>query len=139
MAGSHSGVRTMGKTNRVLWLGALAAISLVAVGMAATNPDPFKYEQYAAARLSIYLEDQLCADLPAFLAQVLQEQCSVLLKQNQSAFQEIIRNHTQRQNFVLFSRYSTTLALPGTGLLPTYQVDSLGAFNRFFTYRAVQH
>ncbi|MBD0335830.1 MAG: DUF4359 domain-containing protein [Cyanobacteria bacterium Co-bin13] len=128
----------MGKTNRVLWLGALAAISLVAVGMAATNPDSFEYEQYAADRLSVYLEDQLCTDLPAFLAQVLQEQCSTLLKQNHSTLQEIVRNHTQRQNFVLFSRYSTTFAIPGAELLPAYQVDSLGAFNRFFTYRAVQ-
>jgi hypothetical protein len=139
MAGSHSRVSTMGKPNRVLWLGALAAIALVAVGMAATNPDPFEYEQYAASRLSVYLEDQLCSDLPAFLPQVLQAQCATLLQQNQATLQEIIRSRTQRHNFLLFSHYRTTLAVPGSDLLPSYQVDSLGVFNRFFTYRAVEY
>ncbi|HEY9736075.1 MAG TPA: DUF4359 domain-containing protein, partial [Trichocoleus sp.] len=106
--------------------------------MAATNPDPLDYEQYAVQKLSEHMEAQLCADLPAALTQFLQVQCSELLKQNQAAIEEVIRRHTQRQNFFLFSLYKTTFAVPGVDILPSYQVDTLGAFNRFFTYRAVQ-
>lgn len=128
----------MEKSNRAIWIGALVVAGAVAAGMAATNPNLLDYEQYATQKLSEHMETQLCADFPAALTQFLQVQCSDLLQQNQAAIQDVIRRHTQRQNFFLFSLYKTTFAVPGVDILPSYEVDTLGVFNRFFTYRAVQ-
>lgn len=128
----------MGIPNRATWLGLLAALGLAGGALIATNPAPPVYEQYAVKTLSAHLETRLCSDIPPLLSEILPGSCRDLLVQHQSSLQALIRSQSQRRNFWLFSLYRTTLAVPGLPMLPTYQVDTLGIFNQFFTYRAVQ-
>lgn len=128
----------MGKTNRTVWMALLVLAGLGIGGMAATNPDQLAYEQYATQTLSARLESRFCADLPDLVTQILQADCGELIRRNQSVIQEMVHAQTQRRNFLLFSLYTTTFAIPGIDLLPTYQVDTLGIFNQFLTYRAIQ-
>jgi Domain of unknown function (DUF4359) len=127
----------MGLPNRAIWIGLLAALGLAGGALVATNPAPPAYEQYAVKTLSDQLETRLCSDIPPLLSEVLGS-CSDLLAQHQSSLQELVRSQSQRRNFWLFSLYRTTLAVPGLPMLPAYQVDTLGIFNQFLTYRAVQ-
>ncbi|HEY9760930.1 MAG TPA: DUF4359 domain-containing protein [Trichocoleus sp.] len=129
--------KTTDTRNWVAWISGLTLGSLTLGGMAITNPPLPAYEAYAVAQISTYAESQLCQDIPAAL-QFLQGQCSDLLRQHQTALQNIIHERTQRHNFLLFSLYETTFAIPGLEILPAYQVNTLGIFNQFFIYRATQ-
>ncbi|ASC72834.1 hypothetical protein XM38_037940 [Halomicronema hongdechloris C2206] len=112
----------------------LAAAALLFV----TNPDQSTYETYAVKRLSTYAKEELCHDLPGTIEQFLSESCESLIDENQQSVQDVIRQSTVTLNFGLFSLYRTRLAVPGVDVLPTYEVETLGIFNRFYTYRAEQ-
>lgn len=135
----------MGKLN---WPGLLggAAIAALLGGMAITNPNQTAYERYATAKLSEYLNNEVCSEMPtgipeevpAGLTDFLKKQCQDLVKTNQVPLQEVIHRSTQRQNFLIFSLYHTRLSVPGMAGLPTWEVDTLGIFNQFLIYRAAQ-
>lgn len=127
----------MPKRNWIGWVGT-AGLVAIAVSMAATNPDRAAYEKYATEQLSAYLRDSLCRDLPAELGNFLQEQCQTLVQNNPALIQELIRRNTQTQNFGLFSHYRTQFAVPGLVMMPSYEVDTVGIWNQFITYRAEQ-
>lgn len=117
------------------------------ITLAVTNPTQVEYEQFAAQTLTAYLEGNVCTKAPADFA--LQGKCRELLKSNQSEVRKIIAGSTQRQNFLLFSIYTTELSatsslpasvtavLPSTiiSLLPTYHFETVGIFRRFVVYQ----
>lgn len=138
MVGFWAKAKATDTRNWAAWVGGLALGGLTLGGLAVTNPSVPAYEVYAADQISAYAEAHLCQDVPAFLTQFLQGQCSDLLRQHRAALQEVIHDRTHRYNFLLFSLYETTFAIPGLEILPAYQVNTLGIFNQFFTYRAIQ-
>jgi len=118
-----------------------------AVTLSMTNPGRDAYGIYAADRLNEQLEDSLCRQVPVFLDSL----CASVLNDQESWLQEVIAAQTTRRNFVLFSIYKTDLEaeaalqriLPANlsidvDGLPIYHVESVGIFNRFFTYQVEQ-
>lgn len=96
------------------------------VAMVVTNPRPSAYNDYATERLTEYLKAEGCEK--ALLGQ---RQCVAALESAQPQIAELIRESTERQNFLLWSVYRTEFSLP---LLPAYQFETVGAFQSFYTY-----
>ncbi len=123
----------------------LAALGVV---MTQTNPNQFEYEEYAAQRLTQYLNTNVCKKTPKFLENVIQFNCKQVVNSAQPQIREIIAESTERQDFIVFSIYRTNLNL--NSLIPALRVDSvlpstpgykfetLGAFEQFYTYKAEQ-
>jgi hypothetical protein len=133
----RTGRQTLSKAKWGAGIGTVAA--LVAIGgLAWLNPDQQAFETYAEEQLSLYLEDNLCRELAPQLEQWLNVSCRDLLAQNQALLDTVVRDRTQRYNFILFSVYRSTLALPSFGLLPTYQIDTLGILGQFYVVQAKQ-
>lgn len=114
------------------------AVSALAGGLWITNPPQSAYEQYAVDRMSTYLSRHVCADLPVGLGDLLKQQCNQILQANQSKLLEIVQANTQAQNYYLFSLYRTQMGVPTLDMLPVYQIETLGIFNQFFTYKISQ-
>jgi len=127
----------MGNFRVGTWLSG-GILLIVAALLFMTNPDQATYETYAVKRLSTYAKNDLCQDLPGTIEEFLSESCESLIDANQQSIQDVIRQNTVTLNFGLFSLYRTRLAVPGVEALPTYEVETLGIFNRFYIYRAEQ-
>jgi hypothetical protein len=112
----------------------LAAIGGLGVVMALTNPDRAVYETYAAKRLAGYIKDEVCTQAPNLFGIVLQRNCSDLVDSSSPVIQGIVANNTKRQNFILFSIYTTDLSLGSA--IPAYRFQTVGAMQNFFTYSA---
>lgn len=119
------------------------AIAGLGVSMAVTNPKPEEYETYATKQLSRYLQQEggsICdqIEVPDVLSGLVGDQCpkllSSILKNNQKQLKTIISKGTERQNFGVLSIYRTNLEV--SDLLPRYEFETVGVFNRFFTYKA---
>lgn len=127
-------------------LGLLLGAAAIGVGaaMAATNPSQSAYEEYATQQLTLYLSDNVCSKAPSFLGNSLQEQCVALVNDNQAQLKTIISSNTERQNYFLFSVYKTDLSasefLPPflSPSVPSYHVETVGAFQQFRIYKAEQ-
>ncbi|MGG6297388.1 DUF4359 domain-containing protein [Leptolyngbya sp. AN02str] len=128
---------------------ASAALIGVALAMTLTNPDEPEYETFATQRLSVYLQDNVCTDLPTLLGNNLSNACVELVNTNQPQIRSLITKNTLRRDFTFLSLYTTDLRpqdlLPSDvqaflppGTLPAYRVETVGAFNRFWIYRAEQ-
>ena len=127
----------MGFSKTITMLSGLAIVGL-AGAMAITNPDHRAYESYATQKLTGYLEENVCPEIPSILGDLLSNQCGSLLRDNQSQIQKIISNNTIESNFVVFSLYRTQLAIPEVEAAPSYEFETLGIFQRFFTFKAKQ-
>jgi len=115
----------------------VAALGLIG-SMAWLNPSQQAFERFARDHLVTYLDETLCRELAPSLEQLLNISCNDVLIQNQALLDTLIQEQTQHYNFVLFSIYRTTLALPSFGLLPTYQVDTLGILGQFYLVQVKQ-
>ncbi|GAB4159400.1 MAG: hypothetical protein Fur0046_38830 [Cyanobacteria bacterium J069] len=130
---------------RGIWIG--LAIAAVGIGLAATNPSNDAYDQYATARLSSYLNQEVCPDAPDLFGIDLEDACADLLENNQDELQELISDNTQRYNYGILSVYQTNLSahqlLPADvrtflppQLLPAYEFKTVGIAGDFVTYEA---
>lgn len=112
----------------------LPLVGFVGVGalLALTNPKQSDYEKYATLQLKEYLTDNICEE-----AGFLQDQCRSLLETTRSQVEEIVARTTERKNFGVFSIYQTELStsLP---FAPSYEIETLGIFNTFHTYKSEQ-
>ncbi len=123
----------------------LAALGVV---MTQTNPNQVEYEEYAAQRLTGYLNTNVCKKTPKFLETIIKFNCRQLVTSAQPQIREIIAESTERQDFIVFSIYRTDLnvnslipALRVDSVLPSapgYKFETLGAFDKFYTYKAEQ-
>ena len=101
------------------------AIFLSTLGvLALTNPDHHYYESYVTDALSDYLIEKVCHRFPEFT-----ESCNRFVIEHEAELMEIVRDHTQRANFGLFSTYTTEIALP---MIPAVKIHMLGITARFF-------
>jgi hypothetical protein len=114
----------------------IGGVALVGLGasMVLTNPGQDTYETYAVEQLTTYLKDDACMKAPSAFGNLLQRQCKSLVDTGRPQIEEIISQTTQRQNFVLFSIYQTTLDVGP--FLPAYHFDTVGVFQNFFVYQA---
>ncbi|WP_339375246.1 DUF4359 domain-containing protein [Stenomitos frigidus] len=106
----------------------LAALSGV---LGITNPDQKAYNEFATQAAIGYLKVEVCAKAPTAFG--LQKLCQSELESNQSKIKKIIVDGTQRQDFVLFSRYITDLSISPD--LPSYHVESVGVLGQFIIYK----
>lgn len=113
-----------------------AVLAAIGIGMAATNPAPEAYDDYATEQLTIYLKDNACTQAPAVLGNFLQTQCAQLLNDNQEQIRRLIADNTDRQNWLLLSVYKTDLTV--SDLLPSYHFETIGVFGNLYTYKAEQ-
>jgi hypothetical protein len=121
-------------------LGTCTGITLISFGgvMAVTNPGQVAYEEYATGRLTTYLKEDVCMQIGGLgdLQSVVQSQCKNLVDTGRPQLQQVITQTTKRQNFLLFSIYQTELALPSP--VPSYQFETIGVFQNFYTYQAME-
>lgn len=117
-------------------VGVVGAIALAGVGavMAATNPGQDSYEAFATQSLSTYLEQNVCAKAPKDFG--LKKQCVSFLESNQAEIRQIISSNTQRQNYLIFSIYTTDLSV--SSLLPSYHFETIAVGQQFHVYQAKQ-
>ncbi|MDJ0703576.1 MAG: DUF4359 domain-containing protein [Leptolyngbyaceae cyanobacterium MO_188.B28] len=125
----------MGFWKNTLSLGGIAVAGLVGV-MTLTNPDNGSYEEYATQQLTVYLEENVCTELPSILGDLLSNQCGDLLRKNQTQINKLIKDGTTASNFVLFSVFHTRLEIPDMDAAPSYEFKTIGIFRQFFTYKA---
>lgn len=118
-----------------------AALVAVCGALAITNPEQEDYEDYAVVELTNYLRtegDDLCGQIPDFLQELVGNGCSALvgniLDNNQNQIRRLITDQTERENYYIFSIYTTNLEIHES--LPTYHIETVGIFQQFYTYRA---
>ena len=117
----------------------LTLISLVFLGglataMAIANPDNSTYEEYAVEKLTTYLKDDVCSQVPKVFETLIKDSCISLIDSNRPQIQKIIARSTQRQNFILFSIYRTNLSI--SSVVPLYRFQTIGLMQNFYTYSA---
>jgi hypothetical protein len=106
------------------------ALTLLAAGMAFTNPARDKYLTYASGKLQVELESTVCKDssVPQALsgvAETLIGSCKNLVTSQRDTIERLLDNTTQRQNLGVVSIYTTELGKK------SYQ--TVGAFGNFVT------
>ena len=117
-------------------IGTMGGLLLAGSGclMAISNPGQIDYEDYATDSLSSYLKQEVCPQAPAEFGGFVQSYCKTLVDSGQPQIKKIIAHTTTQQNFFLFSIYETTLPLPEP--LPTYEFQTIGVMQQFYTYQA---
>ncbi|MEO0540951.1 MAG: DUF4359 domain-containing protein [Cyanobacteria bacterium P01_A01_bin.105] len=113
----------------------IAPVALLSVGvlagiMAATNPKPAAYNEFAAETMTASLQENLCntenlGDWLGKLGQNVGETCEWAIggDSSEAAMQALIEDSTKVRNYGLFTLYETTT--------PVSAHRSLGVFNRF--------
>lgn len=110
----------------------MVGIGTLAVVLMATNPSQDRYNTFAAETLQNEVRSSFCQakELDSWLGELgkaLGDICTTAVEQgrliSQDDLAEFIEDNTQRQNFGLFSLYTTKI--------PAVRVKSLGIFNRF--------
>lgn len=113
----------------------LIVVGLVAVSgiaLALTNPGQAAYDEFATQKITDFVLQDVCQTpqsgaLPDILGSVLSEGCRAIATSRRAEIKSFVANNTQRQNFILFSLYTTEL--------PTRSVKTVGIFNQFFIYQ----
>jgi len=118
------------------WLVAL----LMGGALVVTNPDEQDFEAFAADRLTLLVDQELCRQggLP-MVAQLLIQNCSELVDGQRAVLGRLALAGSRRTNAGLFSLYSTQLGgqtlLPGL-TLPRYRVITLGLAGQLVILKA---
>lgn len=113
----------------------------VGIALALTNPSEAVYTEYAAQRLSEYLQADLCPQAGTLL----QSSCRSFVQDNQQVLGRIVAKNTQRKDYLLWSVYKTDLAIDSMlpsllkdvlgEELPAYHAETIGIFNTLHTYQ----
>jgi hypothetical protein len=114
-------------------VGGTALVGL-ATAMALTNPSRDTYEEYAVERLTTYLKEDVCTQVPVAFGEEIERQCTLLVDTGRPQIEQIISEQTTRQNYILFSVYTTNLDVGP--FLPAYHFETIAAFQKFYVYQA---
>ncbi len=116
-----------------------AAIGGLGLVLNSTNPSQDDYETFALEQMT----RELCPKVPVF-----GKDCPRFLDENQKEVKSMIREHTRRQDYGVFSRYETHLSLrsilppeavPFLSMLPIatgYDLETVGVLGNFYIYQA---
>ncbi|AFZ47751.1 hypothetical protein Cyast_1795 [Cyanobacterium stanieri PCC 7202] len=90
-----------------------------------TNPNQRQYEEFAEEQLSIYAKENLCQADASGLDQVIKSQvCHMMVEAGRGQIPRVIRETTQRKDYLVLSIYETNLYL--------YRFRTIGIFNYFY-------
>lgn len=98
------------------------------------NPGQQDYETYATETLTRYLKEQVCSPTSNNLGGLIQSYCKTLVDTGKPQIHQLIATSTTRKNYLIFSIYVTELSLPSP--VPTYQFQTIGIMQQFYTYEA---
>ncbi len=112
----------------------VVGLAVLGVAMAKTNPSKPEYEQYAVLQLTGYLKNNVCKKTPSLLEKLIKLNCEKMVDSANPQMREIIASSTERQNFIIFSIYRTDLKL--NSWIPSYKLETVGAFDNFYTYNS---
>ncbi len=91
------------------------------------NPAPGQCQTYGAHQIALWAQRRVCGR-----KQPPSPRCLDLTALVTARLSPAIRQNTQRHNFLLFSIYTTTFALPP--VVPTYHFSTLAILGNFYTY-----
>ena len=112
-------------------------LSLLAVAMVKSNPSEASYQQYAVKELSSYLKSNVCKKSLGILDKLINNQCGKFVDTASPQMRDIIAASTERHDFIIFSIYRTELKV--NDWVPSYKFETVGAFDKFYTYNAQQN
>jgi len=113
----------------------VATLTALGVVTAVMNPSQAAYESYATKQVISLLDGNICKEAPK--AFDLQRECKAQLVSKRSQIREFIASNTQQQNFVFFSIYTTDVYV--SSFLPSYRVETIGAFQQFHIFDTSQN
>lgn len=104
----------------------LGVVAAGVVGLAATNPGPAAFEEFAAEKLTEVASEELCRNdgLP-LMARLLLQNCAELVRSQRPVLGRLAREHSRRYNLGLLSVYGTRLG--GEKLLPNWSLPRYDA------------
>ncbi|MBR8836597.1 MAG: DUF4359 domain-containing protein [Stigonema ocellatum SAG 48.90 = DSM 106950] len=114
----------------------VVGLTVLGLEMAKTNPSQAEYEDYAVQELTGYLKKNVCKKTTSILQKLIKFDCEKLVDSANPQMRDIIANSTERQDFVIFSIYRTDLKL--NSWIPSYKLETVGAFDKFYTYNTEQ-
>jgi Domain of unknown function (DUF4359) len=103
--------------------GAMASITLILV---LTNPRQEAYTEFATRTVSKFLVRDLCkanAQAPKGFETLVKDGCQAFMRQGSTEIHSFIEHNTERQDFLVFSLYTTDF--------PIRPLRVLGIFNHF--------
>jgi len=113
--------------------------------LASNNPDRAAYETYATRRLSEYLQENVCTSPSlSLLDKDLPARCLAIVQANQHEIRRLVSVSTTRRNFIVLSIYDTNLSVKSIvpllpqGILPSFEFETVGVLQMFYTYKAEQ-
>jgi Domain of unknown function (DUF4359) len=112
----------------------LSILATLGVGglMVLTNPERGAYEEYAVEQLGNQAREK-CDLAPSGLGILFQGTCRVAIDNFKPQLRTLVSASSNRQNFGLFSIYRSDISIPVVNI--GVRVESIGMFNRFFTYK----
>ena len=112
------------------------------IGLAATNPGPVEFREFAAEQLTRLITEEICREdgLPLMLRLVIRD-CPAVVDSQRQVLGNLALEHSRRRNLGLFSLYVTELGGERILLnwsLPRYHALTLAAAGRFVLLRTGQ-
>jgi len=113
-----------------------------AIGLAATNPGPSEFEEFASGQLTRLITEEICREdgMPMLLRLVIRD-CPGVVASQHRILGQLALAHSRRRNLGLFSLYVTELGgeriLPNWSL-PRYHALTLAAAGQFVLLRTGQ-
>lgn len=108
------------------WVGCSLAFG-VSITLVATNPKQTHYTEFATQTVSRLLVQDLCRAndrTPKLFDTMIKDGCQAFMQQGKTEIRAFIAHNTERQDFLLFSLYTTEF--------PIRPLRVLGIFNHFF-------
>ncbi len=115
----------------------ILGLSLLAIAMVKSNPNEASYQRYAVKELSSYVKSNVCKKNLGILDKLINNQCDKFVDAASPQMRDIIAASTERHDFMVFSVYSTELKV--SDWVPSYKFQTIGAFDKFYTYSAQQN
>jgi Domain of unknown function (DUF4359) len=108
------------------WSGCVVLVGLGVI-LAATNPSQDRYTEFSTQTVSRFLIKDLCganAQSPKLFDDWLKDGCHAFMNKGETEIRSFIQHNTERQDFILFSLYTTEF--------PIRPLRVLGICNQFF-------
>lgn len=112
-----------------------AGVGVIGVGLilSLSNPSRDTYSQHLAQKVNTDLKENICSEASDLLGGFVTTQCNNLVDRGGNQLAGMIKNSTNRNNFLLFSRYKTDISLMRE--TPIYETEAIGFLGQVWVYR----